>query len=146
MAEPDPMAQLEAGIMAALGASATAVSTDPELALLLPGGVHSRSAAEHETPYLTLVLVRMDEDHTFTGPWRWRFQYRLAVTDEAESIDASSAALERVYDLLHDANISMEDFTLGFGRRKGRTGITPIMAGSTVQRISDEYRFEVYPI
>lgn len=151
MAEaPDPMEQLEAAIMARLGATNSSTSDDPTLAAALPGGVHSRTSNQDTFPFLTLSLVRQDDDYTFTGPWRHRFQYNIAVTDESEAVDASSAALQRVYELLQDAHKdptfpAMEDFTLGFSRRRGRTQITPNNAGVTYQRISDEWRFEVNP-
>lgn len=147
MAEPDPMVQLEMAIMAQLGAANSAISTDPQLAALLPGGLYSRQAGGEAYPFLNLSLVRMAEDKTYGGTYRWRFSYNISVTDAAESIDATSAALQRVYELLEDQDPSMplEDFTLGFSRRAGRTGLSPDQSGVTYQRISDEWRFEVYP-
>lgn len=142
------MVQLEAAIMARLGATGSEVSTDTDLASLLPGGVHSRTAGGSEFPYLNLTLVRMAQDHTMTRVYRYRFTYQLTVTDMAESVDAASAALERVYDLLQDApasSMTMEDFTLIFARRGDRTSISPTIEGQVTQRITDEYRFEVVP-
>lgn len=147
MAEPDPMVQLEGAIMAALGATTSQVSTDAALAALVPGGVHSRSAATGDIyPVLFMGLVRMDTDYTFRGPYRHQFRYSITVSDESESIDAASAALQRVFQLLQDAALTMEDFTLGFCRRYGRTQISPVTDGVTYQRISDEWRIEVMPV
>ena len=147
MAEPDPMVQLEAAIMARLGATSSAVSTDPDLASLLPGGVYSRNAGGDTYPYLTLSLVRQEDSHTWRRAYRFKFRYNVSVTDAAESIDAASAALERVYDLLQDqdASMTMEDFTCGYSRRQARTGIGPSDRGVNYQRLNDEYVFEVYP-
>jgi hypothetical protein len=142
------MAQLEAGIMARLGAAASAVSTDATLASLLPGGLYSRQAGGEVYPFLNLSLVRMAEDHTYGKVYRYRFSYNLSVTDAAESIDAASAALQRVFELLQDQdeNILLEDFTCGFSRRAGRVGSSPTSpSGVVYQRLSDEWRFEVYP-
>jgi hypothetical protein len=141
------MVQLEKAIMERLGAAADDTSTDLELASLLLGGVHSRTAGGEVYPFGTLTLVRMDEDHTFTRAWRWRFRYGFSVTDESESVDAASAALQRVYELLQDSGafLTLEDFTVGFIRRAGRTQITPQQAGTTYNRITDEWKIEVYP-
>lgn len=144
------MVQIESAIMVRLGATDpdSAISTDPELAAALPGGVHSRTATGEVYPFLTITLVRMDSDYTFRRAWRHRFRYNISVSDESEAVDAASAALERVFDLLQDASeadMTMEDFTLGFSRRAGRTQVTPTNQGVTYQRITDEYRIEVYP-
>jgi hypothetical protein len=143
------MVQFEAAIMARLGAATQEVSTDPVLAALAPGGVHSRVADEEDAkPFLVLTLIRMDEDKTFSRTWRYRFRYGLSATDESPSIDAASAALQRVYELLDrppDDQMLMEDFTLGTLYRFGRTGLTPANSGNVYQRITDEYRGEVYP-
>lgn len=142
------MVQVEAAIVARLGAAAGAVSSDPELAALLPGGVHSRTGGGDVYPFLTLGLVRQDDDYTFTRAWRHRFRYNLSVTDASESIDAASAALERVRQLLQDAGpaeLPMEDFEVGYCRRLGRVGVTPNQQGVEYQRLADEYRIEVYP-
>lgn len=146
MASPDPMVQLEAALMVQLTADASPTPTDPELATLLPGGVYSRTGTGETRPFLTITLVRMDEDATYAGPYRWRFRYGIAANDEAESIDAASAALQRVYELLQDSGDAMvlEDFTVGFIRRGGRTMVTPNQSGVTYQRVTDEYRIEVY--
>lgn len=148
MAAPDPQVQLEAAVMARLGAVASPVSTDSVLASLLPGGVYSRSAGGNVYPFLTFTLIRMDEDQTYTRTWRYRFRYSISVTDAAEAIDAASAALQRVYELLNDAdpNMPMEDFKFGYSRRGGRTAIGPTENGVNYQRIMDEWRFEVYPL
>lgn len=147
MAAPDPMVQLEAGLMQRLGATSDDVSSDLALATLLPGGLHSRSAGGTQYPFGTLTLIRMDEDHTFGKVWRYRFRYGFSVSDESESIDATSAALQRVFELLQDADayIAMEDFKVMFIRRKARTGLTPTQTGQTYQRITDEYQIEVAP-
>jgi hypothetical protein len=146
MAEPDAMVQLEAAIMVQLGAGASATSTDPQLAALLPGGLYSRQAGGSTYPFLNLSLVRMAEDHTYGKVYRYRFTYSISVTDAAESIDAASAALQRVFELLQDkdSEMPMEDFVLGYSRRAGRTGISPETDGVTYQRLIDEWRFEVY--
>jgi hypothetical protein len=141
------MVQLEAAIMVRLGAGAAAVSTDPQLASLAPGGVYSRTGGGETRPFITLTLVRMDEDATWRVPYRWRFRYGISGNDEGESIDAASAALQRVYELLQDAGdlMPMEDFTLGYIRRNARTQVTPNQSGVTYQRVTDEYKIEVYP-
>lgn len=132
--------------MVALGAGTQETSSDPTLAALAPGGVHSRTADIDTYPFIVLTLVRMDEDKTFARTWRYRFRYGLSATDEAPSIDAASAALQRVYELLdRPADLPMEDFTLGTFYRAGRVGITPASSGSVYQRITDEYRGEIYP-
>lgn len=144
---PDPMVQLEAAIMVRLGATTSSISDDPALATLLPGGVHSRSAGGDVYPFLTLGLVRMQPFYTYTHPWRYQFRYNLSVTDEGEAIDAASAALQRVFELLQDQGdqMSMEDFTVGFIRRGGRTNSAPNAMGVVYQRITDEFAIEVYP-
>lgn len=144
----DPMVQLEAAIMARLGAAASSTSTDPDLATLLPGGVNSRSAGEGEYPFLTVSLVRMDQRHTFEGVTSISFLYYLSVTDRSESVDAASAALAKVHDLLQDAGsagLPMADFSAIYSRRVGRTGVSPSAGGVQYQRITDEYRIEVVP-
>lgn len=148
MAEPDPMVQLESAVMARLGAANSAISTDPDLASLLPGGLYSRTAGGEVYPFMNLSLVRMAEDHTYGKVWRYRFTYNISVTDAAESIDAASAALHRVFVLLQDQDPSMpmEDFKLGFSRRAGRVGVSPATDGVTYQRLIDEWRFEVYTL
>jgi len=148
MAEPDPMVQVEAAIMARLGATADDVSTDPQLAALLPGGLHSRSAGGTDFPYLNLQLVRMAPDYTLRRAYRYRFLYNVMVTDMGESIDAASAALERVYDLLQDAGpaeLPMEDFAVIYCRRGDRTSTSPTIEGQSTQRLAEEYRIEVVP-
>lgn len=149
MAEPDPMVQLEAAIMVRLGAGAQDVSTDPELALLLPGGVHSRYAGGETFPYLNLGLVRQDDDYTFGKVWRHRFRYQFTVTDATGAVDAASAALERVNNLMQDvsaADLPMEDYEIFFARRAGRVNPPqPVSSGVTYTRLADEYRLEVIP-
>lgn len=149
MAEPDPMVQLESAIMARLGATTSEISTDPDLASLLPGGLHSRTAGGTDFPYLNLQLVRMASDYTFRVAYRFRFLYQFSVTDMGDSIDAASAALERVYDLMQDAGpvaLPMEDFVVIYSRRGDRTSTSPTIEGQSTQRLTDEYRIEVVPI
>lgn len=125
------MVQIEAAIMARLGAGSSEVSTDPALAGLAPGGVHSRTADVDAKPFIVLSLIRMDEDKTYTRTWRYRFRYGLSATDEAPSIDAASAALQRVYELLdRPPDLPMEDFELLTCFRQGRVGITPASSGN----------------
>lgn len=133
--------------MIQLGAGLTPVSTDPELASLAPGGVYSRTGGGETRPFLTLSLVRMDEDATWRVPYRWRFRYGIAANDEGESIDAATAALARVYELLqdHGDDMPMADYTVGYIRRNARTQVTPNQSGVTYQRVTDEYKIEVYP-
>lgn len=134
--------------MVRLGAITSPLSTDPSLASLLPGGLYSREAGGASYPFLVLSLTRMDTDYTFTRAWRYKFNYLLTVTDEGESIDAASAALQRVNELLQDAGSSMpmEDFILGYIRRTGRVQPPqPLSSGVAYQRIGDEYAIEVYP-
>lgn len=142
------MVQLETAIMARLGATASPISTDPTLATLLPGGVYSRNAGGETYPFLNLSLVRQTDNHTWRKAYRFQFRYNISVTDAAESIDAASAALERVYDLLHDGDgaLTMEDFTCGYARRQGRVGISPSDRGVNYNRLVDEYLFEVYAL
>lgn len=147
MADPDAMAQFEAAIVARLGATATAISTDPQLASLLPGGVHSRSGVGDIFPFLGIGLIRMDEDSTWGRTYRYRFTYGVTANDESEALEAASAALHRVYELLQNSggNLTMEDFTCDFIRRRGRTHVAPSRDGVTWQRITDEWRADVYP-
>lgn len=148
MAEPDPMVQLESAIMARLGATTSPISSDPNLAALLPGGVYSRHAGGEIYPFLTMYLVRQTDGHTWRRPYRHQFRYNISVTDAAEAIDAASAALQRVYDLLfdQDAQLVMEDFRCGYSRRSGRIGLSPSDHGVNFQRLTDEWAFEVYPL
>lgn len=147
MAEPDPMVQIETAIMVALGATVSAVSTDPQLAAAAPGGVHSRTAPAGVFPYITVRLTRQDTDYTFRGPWRHRFKYNIQAVDQSSAVDAASAALERVYDLLQDqdAVMLMEDFYCIFSRRKGRTSLSPKQQGTEYQQITDEWDIQVVP-
>lgn len=147
MAEPDPMVQVEAAIMVQLGASASEISTDPALAALALGGVHSRTAPAGTFPYITVRLTRMDSDHTMSRVYRHRFKYNITCVDQAASVDRASATLERVYQLLHDKDpqMLMEDFIMGFARRAGRTSLSPKQMGQEYQQITDEYQFEAYP-
>jgi hypothetical protein len=142
---PDPMLELETALLLQLGAGSSEVSTDPILAAAAPGGVHSRSADTDDYPFIVIGLVFQDDDHTYTRAWRHRFRYGISATDDTASIDRSAAALQRVYELLQDADLPMEHFTLGFLRRTRRTGITPSASGVVYQRVTDDYLMEVYP-
>lgn len=143
----DPMLELEAAIMTALGASNSSTSTIAGLAAVLPGGVYSRVAGGGSYPFLTISLVRQDDDYTYTKPYRHRFRYQFSVTDAAESIDAAAAALAVIDELLQDAVLTMAHFVCGYSRRGGRVQPPqPVSDGVSYQRIADERMFEVYPI
>lgn len=141
----DPMLELETAIMVALGADGSSTSSVAALAATLPGGVYSRVAGGGSYPFLTISLVRQDDDYTYTGPYRHRFRYQFSVTDAAESIDAVSAALAVVNGLLQDAVMPMPHYTLGYSRRAGRVQPPqPVSEGVSYQRIADEWLFELY--
>jgi hypothetical protein len=145
MAEPDAQVQVEIAIFERLAVGADYVSTDPELAALLPGGLYSRQAPDVDLLYLTLSLVAMDVRNTYAGPYWYRFTYRFIVSEQSESIDAASAALHRINVLLQDATPTMEDFDWQFSRRLRRVEVPLARDGITYQRLADEYRVEVSP-
>lgn len=148
----DPMVALESAIMVRLGADQGPVSADPQLASALPGGLHSRTATVEVYPFANMVLVRGDDSHTYGGrTWRHAFRYQIMVTDQSASIDAAAAALQRIYELLHNAHLEagampMGDYELFYAARTGRVNVSPTSGGVEYQRVVDEYRLEVQPI